>query len=53
MFRGTGNGSGGNPISSNWQQGMATNVCPGGFAHHRSLTTLNTAEPLCPFRFLL
>ena len=34
MFRGTGTGSGGNPISSNWQQGMATNVCPGRFAHH-------------------
>jgi hypothetical protein len=31
MFRGTGGGSGGNPISSSWQQGMATNVCPGDF----------------------
>lgn len=28
MFRGTGSGSGGNPISTSWQPGIVTNLCP-------------------------
>lgn len=28
MFRGTGSGSGGNPISKEWQKGQVTNLCP-------------------------
>lgn len=50
MFRGTGGGSGGNPISSSWQQGMATNVCPGEFMIKACLDSVKAAAPECPSR---